>query len=414
MNIPAKDKVQSLLLSVAKATVLSKFMCEVDVSAEAHTLEPEVLASIFTRIPWVHRYNRKQIFRRVVSRKYQRKQQINFPTEGEYIDKTTWRGFTIFIKLNIVREDHQDIRVIRFYTAKCKNDTQIIEDFVRMLRDKSDEIKRQWFDKYFQVISRGSSSSFCNSAENTRTTRSFKDVFIPKAARDKITNAIDHFIASEKWYKDKNIPYHFGILLQGPPGTGKSSVTQAIMNQWTSDAYVIPSSEVRWVLDTAVMNTWIYDNMYNIPRFIICEDVDTAVFGSETRAEVEDRIKDLRSEHERETELLAWQISKNVLGNVLNFMDGISSPSNVVYIFTTNHVDHLDPALIRPGRIDLIIEIGYADDETFDEFLMFHYKKHLPENRCVKDNLTFAMLQTKVMVGTSFEDLVNEYTYERS
>ena len=419
-----KDKVQGVLFSMAKTTVLNKIMTEVDISGDAYFIEPLVISEIFPRIPWIHKYDSnhrtpkaskcygtmwmKDVRRGVYS---STRFAVNYPTsDGEYVDYTTWRGMKIFINLTITEKESRDKRSIRLYTAKTDRSLEIIKDFVYMMKSKSDTIKRRFFNESFSVVTRdGTGSITCT--ENTRTNRTFDNVFIPRKSRDAIINAINHFLKSKEWYESSNIPYHFGILLHGPAGTGKSSVTQAIMNQWESDSYVIPSTSVRWTLDTTVTARWLFDNTYGIPRFIICEDVDTAVFGGETREEMEARMNEKTghfAEVDRDSIYAQYQSAKATLGNVLNFMDGISSPQNTIYIFTTNHIEHLDPALIRPGRIDLIIEIGYADDETMDEFLMFHYHKHLPKNKHVKSGLTFASLQTKVMIGKTFNEITEE------
>ena len=422
MNV--KDKAQGVLFSIAKTTLLNKVMTEVDISGDAYFIEPLVMAEIFPRIPWVHRYDEKDrvpIALRYMGTLRMRDSRrglftasrfsVNYPsTDGEYVDYTTWRGIKIFINMTIVEKESREKRSIRLYTAKTNNGLDIIKDFVYMLKRKSDSIKRRFYFEKFSIVTRDNIGQIM-CADSPRTTRTFENVFIPKKSRDAIINSIGHFLKSKKWYEDSNIPYHFGILLHGPAGTGKSSVTQAIMNNWECDAYVISSTSVRWTMDTTVSGRWLFENTYGIPRFIICEDVDTAVFGGETREELEERMN-TKTGHfgqiDRDTMYGQYQQAKATLGNVLNFMDGLSSPQNTIYIFTTNHLDHLDPALIRPGRIDLIIEIGYVDDETMDEFLMFHYNRHLPAGKRTKTGLTFAMLQTKVMIGMSFDDLIKE------
>jgi ATP-dependent 26S proteasome regulatory subunit len=88
-------------------------------------------------------------------------------------------------------------------------------------------------------------------------------------------------------------------------------------------------------------------------------------------------------------------------------LDGIGAPTNVIYIFTTNHVEMLDPALIRPGRIDLMVEMKTAVPETLEQFLKFHYPDtSIPAITSVRDGITFAELQTKVLQGCSVEDII--------
>ena len=94
------------------------------------------------------------------------------------------------------------------------------------------------------------------------------------------------------------------------------------------------------------------------------------------------------------------------LGSLLNELDGINSVSNVIYIFTTNHIEKLDPALIRPGRIDLKLEIKYVNFETLNKFLNFHYGEIVKKKFKVRDGITFAELQVMVMQDATIDDIV--------
>ena len=408
-----KDRIEGVMLSIAKTSLMKKVLYEVDISRDAWYIEPEVISEIFPRIPWVLRYNnatRKRGGSGRIHRWLSRKE-IDYPDrEGEYVDSTVWKGIKIFINLSVREKDRMHMRTIRLYTANSKNSEQILRNFAKYMISESDRIKRTLFSTNYNRVVRTDGGNFVSNLQ-PKTTRSFNDVFVPSDIRDKLISAINRFLSSQKWYVERNIPYHFGILLHGPAGTGKSSITQALMNNWINDAYVLTSDVVRWAFMSNVYNDWMCENTYGIPRFIIAEDIDTAVFCGETRDEMEARMDEKTghfAEMDRNDIFSQYQQAKATLGNVLNFMDGLGSPENVVYIFTTNHIDHLDPALIRPGRIDLIVEIGYATDETFSEFLEFHYGKKLPENKHIKPEQTFAALQTKVMVGKSFEELVEE------
>jgi ATP-dependent 26S proteasome regulatory subunit len=93
--------------------------------------------------------------------------------------------------------------------------------------------------------------------------------------------------------------------------------------------------------------------------------------------------------------------------SLLNAMDGLGAPEDIIYIFTTNNIDDIDPALIRPGRIDLKLEIGYVTRDQFDQFTMKYFNKVSDEKFDIKDNMSFANIQNEMMKGTSFEDIVD-------
>jgi chaperone BCS1 len=176
-------------------------------------------------------------------------------------------------------------------------------------------------------------------------------------------------------------------MLHGNPGTGKSSVVQAIINLIDCDVYYIPGDK----LSEAVVNEeWLRFAPKDRMRVVVIEDLDTCRFTLE------------RSTDKDENAFRNVQIA--TIGTFLNMIDGFGNNDKVIYIFTTNHLDKLDPAIIRPGRVDLCLEIDYINEETFKKFCRFHYQTE-PEHINVRDKLTFAELQVKVMEGYTLEQL---------
>ena len=97
------------------------------------------------------------------------------------------------------------------------------------------------------------------------------------------------------------------------------------------------------------------------------------------------------------------------LAEILNCLDGLHAPQNTIYVLTTNHIEKLDPALIRPGRCDVKLEVPGVTRETFIKFINYHYKcgaaKDSFQNMNFDTGITFAELQTLVMKGASIKDL---------
>ena len=96
--------------------------------------------------------------------------------------------------------------------------------------------------------------------------------------------------------------------------------------------------------------------------------------------------------------------SRGGFAQLLNYLDGTDSPENVIFVFTTNHIETLDPALIRPGRCDLKIEITSICEETLNQFMKFHFNKELHDIK-IPEGLTFAYLQNELIRGASFEEM---------
>lgn len=232
--------------------------------------------------------------------------------------------------------------------------------------------------------------------------RDFNNVFIPDNIVNEICESLDKFRNSKDWYEEHNIPCHFGIMLYGAAGMGKSSIAQAIATYMHSNLFVL-SGDCVMALPKAVriinQHTTRYRNDYNI---ILIEDVDCGIAADN----ISNRLSNMYAYKSNKDD----NIADNHMGlaSVLNVLDGIGAPNNVIFIFTTNHIEKLDPALIRPGRIDLSLEIKPVCLESFGKFLRHHYGDgvYIPKNLAIRDNLSFAELQTLVMKGYSADKLI--------
>ena len=219
--------------------------------------------------------------------------------------------------------------------------------------------------------------------------RSFKDTFITDECENKLKDSIRSFLKNREWYEKHNIPYHFGIILYGEPGTGKSSVVQAILNEFNFTKIIIPARYLRNGLEQ--VNESRSDTESTLG--IVVEDIDLS-------RTVTNRDADYDYQKDRDLSSLV---------ELMNSMDGIGCLQNVIYIFTTNNISGIDKALLRPGRLDLHMNISYACDETFDKFLKFHYGKGLPDRIHISDEVIFAQVQTDVMSGLSYEEVIEKY-----
>lgn len=201
-----------------------------------------------------------------------------------------------------------------------------------------------------------------------RSSRPFSTVILnEKAKKDLIDDVTDYLNpATQRWYANRGIPYRRGYLLYGPPGTGKSSLSLALAGFFKMRIYIVSLSSI------TATEEHLATLFAELPRrcVVLLEDIDTAGL-THTR---DDKNGDNSAPAPEALE--PGQITpgngngnKNEpsgrlsLSGLLNILDGVASQEGRVLIMTTNHLEKLDRALIRPGRVDMVVEFGLADED---------------------------------------------------
>ena len=295
-------------------------------------------------------------------------------------------GGNVFVKFKTLNEKHCKETLDLFVSKLCKHQ-------LRMNKDK-------W--QYSNNMNHSGRGSFRPSIDIKR--RTFNDVFMKSSDKELLLNTIDNFIVKRKWYMDNNLPYHIGVLLYGPPGTGKSVIAQAIADYTKARLLILNGDDIGFISESLDYSSYKpTDDSYTV---YLIEDVDCGfymkdivrpmTFNGNLDYDDDDDLSD-GSDRKRRPDGLA---------TILNCLDGIGAPNNVIYVLTTNHIENLDPALIRPGRCDLKIEIGYVNEETFKQFIKFHYNEEINYPITINRNITFAELQVYTMRGYTVAQLI--------
>lgn len=227
------------------------------------------------------------------------------------------------------------------------------------------------------------------------------NVIMTEDNRHILTNTIKKFVENEEWYLDQVIPYQLGILLYGPPGTGKTTLVRAIAAYINKDIVFVDK------LTSLIMaSQQINDSI------IVVEEIDTFALGKRDESGKSSDNTTIDQDDESGTKEFVKDMKNENLGNVLTALDGIITNHGRILVMTTNHKETLDDALLRPGRIDLKLEIGYLDKNMMDHMLSKFFKIGLPMNRLPNENITPVMIQNDVINGVKYEDIVYKYTYE--
>jgi len=177
---------------------------------------------------------------------------------------------------------------------------------------------------------------------HAKNKRPLKSVVLNSGMSEKITADVQEFLKNPKWYADRGIPYRRGYLLYGPPGCGKSSFITALAGHLDMGICLLNLSDrsltddrLNHLLSVAPQQT-----------LILLEDVDAAFVSREDSLKVKTAYEGL---------------NRVTLSGFLNCLDGVASSEARVLFMTTNYKDRLDPALIRPGRVDFQGLITYCE-----------------------------------------------------
>lgn len=228
--------------------------------------------------------------------------------------------------------------------------------------------------------------------------RKLDTIYLPLEQKKELVRAINNFFASKEMYKKHGIPWNMKILLYGPPGTGKSSIVKMIASEWNRNIF-----ECRGGKNGKFIPNAITDNSEIIvsPLFSISDIDKYPTLINEPNIKIE---KD-----EAKEESMGY---KQVFNNMINALDGILSGEGRIIVMTTNHIEKFSDTILRPGRIDLKMEIGYVTPPVFRKYVKDFYNVELPKDiQLRKDNTTIAEMQSDVVfLKMNSEDFIKKYT----
>lgn len=191
--------------------------------------------------------------------------------------------------------------------------------------------------------------------------RGVDQVILRRGQMDRIVDDMTGFLAAESFYRSRGIPWHRGYLFDGGPGTGKTSLVQALATHFGLDLWYMPLSDVEG--DSTILQSLSHIHDQGV---LLIEDID--VFDA-----ANSRDDDVELPSGQTIELLK---SKLTLSGVLNAFDGIATPPGLIVMMTTNHKERLDPALIRPGRVDMAETLLPVDGDQIADLYHWFYGVH--------------------------------------
>lgn len=311
----------------------------------------------------------------------------------------------LYFKLDELKYTEGQVELIKFKLFCYDHEIQFLQAFV----DKCNlDYERRMANKlgtslYFfdMMTNTKSKKSIQNPLPTTHvmytkhkfyTTRSFDNVFFEQ--RSKVRKHVDFFLHRKDWYEKKGIPYTLGFMFHGEPGCGKTSTVKAIANTARRHIINIQLSEIKskaqlrhlFFNDEIHVYNGTTTERYTIPvheRLYVIEDIDamgdTVLKREWKKPTVPDekpkKAGDPWLDREQEEDFK----EPIDLSFLLNLLDGTLESSGRILAISSNFPERIDRALIRPGRIDMIVHFKKCNRQILQEMVNSFYDTELED-----------------------------------
>ena len=217
----------------------------------------------------------------------------------------------------------------------------------------------------------------------------FTDVAGLKEEKEEVAELID-FLKNPKKFQRLGARIPKGVLLVGPPGTGKTLLAKAVAGEANVPFYYISGSdfvELFVGVGASRVRDMFKEAKHNAPCLIFIDEID---------AVGRQRGTGIGGGHDER---------EQTLNQLLTEMDGFGANEGIIIIAATNRPDVLDPALLRPGRFDRQVTVGYPNAEEREEILGVHARNKKFDKSVSLKNLS---KRTPGFSGADLENLLNE------
>ncbi|KAJ7777297.1 P-loop containing nucleoside triphosphate hydrolase protein [Mycena metata] len=191
-----------------------------------------------------------------------------------------------------------------------------------------------------------------------RQKRPMSSIVLQPGVKDMLLADCKDFLCSEEWYAERGIPFRRGYLLHGVPGSGKTSLIHSLAGELGLDIYVVSLSS-KGMSDNTLTTL-----MSLVPNrcILLLEDLDAAFTRSVSRDSNSTGAptSTTTTSSTNQTTTAESDGSTLSLSGLLNSLDGVAAAEGRLLFATTNHIERLDPALSRPGRMDVWVNFTHA------------------------------------------------------
>ena len=314
----------------------------------------------------------------------------------ELMDLKITDGAPEIVRFKLYCYEH-DVQHLQAFVDNCNT------DYERRMANKLGS-HRYYFDQMVPTKAKGSiqnplpTTHLVYTKTKFTTTRTFENVFFEQ--RKQVRDRVKFFLEHRDWYEKKGIPYTLGFMFHGPAGTGKTSSIKAIANAGRRHIINIQLSEIKtkqqlqhlFFNDEIHVFNGVNTEKYTIPvaeRLYVIEDIDAmgdVVLSREWKKPVvEEKKKEDDMFGDRKDEKDTFDLSF-----LLNLLDGTLEANGRIIAFSSNYPERIDKALIRPGRVDMIVHFKRCSRAVLKEMVDSFYEQDLeiPDDPTLDDKWT--------------------------
>ena len=263
----------------------------------------------------------------------------------------TWAKMLVSLEVSDISLDYRS-KSLRF-TIHAPNSIIAENTFVSMCESFFQEAcEDQEIDEdYLQIFNINDDSEWV--ASSVRRYRSLDTIYLPSSIKDVAVTRLEEFIGSRSEYDLYSIPYKFVCLLEGPPGTGKTSLIHALASRFEKNIAMLS-------ITPKMTDATLIQIFSDLPEdaILVIEDIDCLFKGRSNKRD-------------------SYNISFSTL---LNLLDGMNCTDGNIIFLTTNFKRELESALVRPGRIDLVLSFTPAGESEIRAALAKLAPRHLSEH----------------------------------
>lgn len=198
-----------------------------------------------------------------------------------------------------------------------------------------------------------------------------------------------------------NITHVKGLIMYGPPGTGKTLIARQLSK-------CLKAKSIKIINGPELLSKWLGETEKQVRELFAEAENDKKNCEEGLHVIIFDEFDSVAVKR-GSTDGISGDINNKIVTQLLSKIDGVDSLNNILLIGMTNRLDILDPAILRPGRFEVHVEIGLPNEDGREEILAIHTKQLYKEN-CISSevNLRELSVLTKNYTGAELEGLVKE------